>query len=269
MLFVRNPHSLPRAEYGGAGKRLFIGLMTGSCVLLCLCILLLWLVPYIGLEAIHVSLPWILGGLTVLLIAFVAWMCVALIWNVYSGRALPGIRRVRGLTIRLMFPLMELLGRALRISRERIRLSFIKVNNEMVLASGLLVRPSEVLVLLPHCLQRSACPHRLSVDVARCTRCGQCTLGAMLDLRDTWGFSLAIASGGTIARRIVVQVRPKLIIAVACERDLTSGILDTYPLPTFGVLNQRPHGPCVDTLVSVPAVEAVLMRLSSGKACTL
>ena len=64
-----------------------------------------------------------------------------------------------------------------------------------------------------------------------------------------------IATGGTIARRIVVQTRPRCIIAVACERDLTSGIQDSYPLPVFGVLNQRPHGPCVDTLVPMKALE--------------
>ena len=80
-------------------------------------------------------------------------------------------------------------------------------------------------------------------------------MGDLLNLRDKYGVRLAIATGGTIARRIVVQTRPRCIIAVACERDLTSGIQDSYPLPVFGVLNQRPHGPCVDTLVPMNALE--------------
>ena len=84
-----------------------------------------------------------------------------------------------------------------------------------------------------------------------------------VDLRDRYGIQLAIATGGTIARRIVVQTRPRCIVAVACERDLTSGIQDSYPLPVFGVLNQRPCGPCLDTLVPLGALEDVI-RLFLG-----
>ena len=61
----------------------------------------------------------------------------------------------------------------------------------------------------------------------------------------------------------MVQTRPRMIIAVACERDLTSGIQDSYPLPVFGILNQRPCGPCLDTLVSLAAVEGAV-RLFLG-----
>jgi hypothetical protein len=52
----------------------------------------------------------------------------------------------------------------------------------------------------------------------------------------------------------VVQTRPRIILAVACERDLASGIQDTYPLPVFGILNQRPFGPCLDTNVDLDQV---------------
>ena len=88
-------------------------------------------------------------------------------------------------------------------------------------------------------------------------------MGALLELRDAYGVRLAIATGGTIARRIVVQARPRCIIAVACERDLTSGIQDSYPIPVFGVLNERPHGPCLDTLAPLDAIESAI-RLFLG-----
>jgi hypothetical protein len=85
-------------------------------------------------------------------------------------------------------------------------------------------------------------------------------MGGLLDLRDRYGVHLAVATGGTIARRLVVEKRPRFILAVACERDLSSGIQDTYPLPVFGLLNERPNGPCFDTLVSLPMVESALRR---------
>ena len=43
-------------------------------------------------------------------------------------------------------------------------------------------------------------------------------------------------------------------MAVACERDLTSGIQDSYPIPVIGVLNERPFGPCRNTRVDLAAV---------------
>jgi hypothetical protein len=79
-----------------------------------------------------------------------------------------------------------------------------------------------------------------------------------VELSEKYQVGLAVATGGTLARRIVVERRPHLIIAVACERDLSSGIQDSYPLPVFGVVNERPHGPCYDTMVDLEKVEEAL-----------
>ncbi|MEG2173168.1 MAG: DUF116 domain-containing protein [Desulfovibrionaceae bacterium] len=257
-MFEKSPHSLPRYEYGGARKRVFIGLMVGSCGLIMALLLAVWIVPYLGLSVIHPSLPFLSGVFFSLCLLAILWICATLVYHIYTGRSMPGIKRVRALTIRLILPLMELLGRFVGIKRSDVRLSFVKVNNEMVLASGIRVRPQKLLLLLPHCIQRAVCPHRLTTCLERCSRCGLCPMGALLDLRDRYGFVMAVASGGTIARRIVVEARPQLIIAVACERDLTSGIQDSYPLPVFGVLNTRPKGPCVDTLVDVVKLDEVV-----------
>jgi hypothetical protein len=48
---------------------------------------------------------------------------------------------------------------------------------------------------------------------------------------------------------------------VACERDLTSGIKDCYPLPVIGVLNDRPFGPCFNTRVDVEKIDAALQSV--------
>ncbi len=261
-MLKKSPFSLPREEYAGARKRLFIGLMAGSCALVGIILFLGWLVPYLGLSAIHPALPFISTALCVLLLLALTWICAGLIFHMYTGRFLPGIGRIRGITIRLMLPLMVLIGRALGISRERVRLSFVKVNNELVLAAKIRCAPHKLLVLVPHCIQRSACPHRLTTDTERCARCGLCPVSGLLELRDTYGFELCVATGGTIARRVVVERRPGLIIAVACERDLTSGIQDSYPIPVFGLPNSRPHGPCRDTLVCLRRLEELVRHFT-------
>jgi hypothetical protein len=80
---------------------------------------------------------------------------------------------------------------------------------------------------------------------------------------------MSIATGGTLARRVIVETLPKAIVAVACERDLTSGIQDSYPIPVIGILNERPFGPCRDTRVDLSKVAAaVRFFLRRDKAST-
>lgn len=92
-----------------------------------------------------------------------------------------------------------------------------------------------------------------------CRQCGGCSVGDMLGLAHKYGIHMAVATGGTLARQMVKQIRPKAIVAVACERDLTSGIQDVFPLPVVGVLNERPFGPCFNTRVDIKRVEAAVL----------
>lgn len=241
-------------------KRLFIGLISVASLLLCAFLALLWYVPYIGLESIHALAPWVLGALILVAMGAVCWAALGLVLNIIVGHSLPYTRRLRGLTIKLFLPLMVILGRVLGISKRRVRASFIKVNNELVLNEAGRYDASAILLLLPHCLQNSKCKVRLTYDINNCKRCGKCPIKKLLEISEHYGVKMAIATGGTIARRIVVQTRPRLILAVACERDLSSGIQDTYPISVYGVMNERPHGPCLDTQVSTDMVEKALQR---------
>lgn len=246
-----------------ARKRLFIGLITGSSILICLFLALTWIVPAVGLSSIHPAVPWVFGVIVALLILAIGWAALALVLNILLGRPVLFSKPLRGVTVKLFLPLMTLLGRLLGVSKQRVRASFIKVNNELVKGEGHRYPPHKLLLLMPHCIQNSRCKFRLTYNMDNCKRCGDCDLAGLLHLRDKYGINLAVATGGTIARRIVVQHRPGLIIAVACERDLASGIQDTYPLPVYGILNSRPFGPCLDTNVALDRVEWAINQFSA------
>jgi hypothetical protein len=52
-------------------------------------------------------------------------------------------------------------------------------------------------------------------------------------------------------------MRPQAIIAVACERDLVSGLQDVAPkIPVFAIPNKRPEGPCKNTFINIEELEA-------------
>ncbi|MDR2801366.1 MAG: DUF116 domain-containing protein [Desulfovibrio sp.] len=168
--------------------------------------------------------------------------------------------KLKGSAGAFLFPLFELLAPLFGLSRVGARRAYIRLNNALVLESCGRFAPGRVLVLIPHCLQQSDCRLRLTFAPDRCARCGSCRIAALLALRDAYGPDMEIATGGGIARRLVEERRPEIILAVACERDLSSGIRDTRPLPVFGILNDRPQGDCINTSVSVELMESALRR---------
>jgi hypothetical protein len=134
------------------------------------------------------------------------------------------------------------------------------------MSKELKIPPGQLLLLAPHCLQNSDCPHKITVDIDNCHRCGKCSVNSLLDLKDRYGINVGMATGGTLARKFVHEYRPRAIVAIACERDLTSGIQDSNPLPVLGVTNERPFGPCINTNISLPKVEeAIRFFIDEGK----
>lgn len=169
-------------------------------------------------------------------------------------------------TLRLMYGPSVLLGRLFGHTREEIQGSFIALHNLLVGSGSVAIGSSgELLVLIPVCLQRTECRRRVSIDVDNCARCGKCQIDDFLRLRDTYGCMLRVCTGGTAARRFIQELRPRAVLAVACERDLTSGIKDVGTLPVVAVANERPNGPCRDTCVDMRAVEnGVRQFLTAG-----
>jgi len=236
-------------------KRTFILLSLFACFVLVVLAFLLWLVPYIGLSNIHPSLPLILAIIFGCFVLFWLGGALTLVLTVIRGKNLFFNRRIRGVVIRVLFPLAVGVGKCLGFSKDEIRRSFIAINNELVLSEAKKVKPKRLLLLLPHCLQNHECDIRIIGNVENCKACGRCKIKDLVALAEKYHVPVSVATGGTLARKIVVDKKPEIIIGVACERDLTSGIQDTYPIPVFGIFNKRPFGPCYDTDVDLELVE--------------
>ena len=234
------------------GKNLFVFLSFLGVVVLAPLLAGFWYLIQPRLYELYPNLPVILGlGLVALYLA-VCGLFSLIVISSYIHRDLVSAKRI---TVRILFPLAFAIGRVLGIQPDQIRGSFIEMNNSLVRASAQLVPGDRLLLLLPHCLQSFDCPHRVTSEVRNCRRCGGCEIADLISLCDRYGVNMSIATGGTLARRVIVETRPKAIVGVACERDLTSGIQDSYPIPVIGVLNERPFGPCRDTRVDLAEVE--------------
>jgi hypothetical protein len=139
-------------------------------------------------------------------------------------------------SVTFLTPLILMLGEKFGVSYDRMGNSFIKVSNSLIRTTKQQIANSKVLILLPRCLTRS-----LQREV--------------ISLAKKYGCLIFTVPGGELARKIIAREKPNAVIGVACERDLVSGMRDVNKIPVIGIPNQRPEGPCKNTIVDFNQIE--------------
>jgi len=160
--------------------------------------------------------------------------------------------------LKFLLPFTVFLSGFFKGNKDEIRKLYIEVNNILVESENRKYRPKHVLVLLPHCLQDSGCEYKITNDMGNCRKCGRCCIGDIIEAAEGKGVKIRTVTGGTAARAVVNSIRPRIILSVACERDLMSGIADVMDIPVIGITNERPNGPCNNTRVDVEVLKKKL-----------
>ncbi len=144
------------------------------------------------------------------------------------------------------------------------RSTIIRLNNRITRWRAVRVRPENLLLLAPHCLQMNDCERNVGRDIGRCGRCGRCDLSGLLSIRDEFGLRLSVAAGGRQALALVRQPDIRAVVAIACHKELLEGIRACFPKPVLAVPNLCPNGPCKETRVDLAAVREAIRCLLSG-----
>lgn len=196
-----------------------------------------------------------------LIYIFIVAETVLLLYTIFTEKPTLMPSNARKKAFFYVYPSIKFMASLLKVPTDYIQISLVEINNTLVKAMLPKIKKDRILLLLPHCLQWFDCPYKITAHITNCRGCGKCVIADLIELSDRLGFDVSVATGGTIARRIVKETRPDVIIAVACERDLSSGILDTYPMPVLGIMNDRPEGPCINTQVNVGTVKEYIKLL--------
>lgn len=188
------------------------------------------------LASLHPALPgvlWVALGATALVLAL--WW-VALFLSYRLGRPLlPERLAERGPFLRLMRLTSRLAERFGR--RDWVENAAVKVYNAMALVRGRKVGTGELLLLIPRCLSRE-------------------TLDGVLGIAGKYGVPVFVATRGQLARRVIRERRPRAVVAVACERDMVSGLHDVAgKVPVLGLTMTLPAGPCKDAGLDLGRLE--------------
>jgi hypothetical protein len=139
--------------------------------------------------------------------------------------------------------------------------SFVKFNNWLTRLRRTQVRAENLLLLVPRCLQKTGCTQTLGETIDDCKACGQCNVTDLLAIRDEFGIHCSLAAGGREALAFVRNPQIKAVVAVACEKELTQGILAVFPKPVLGVLNIQTNGPCRNTYLDPDLVRAAIRSM--------
>jgi uncharacterized protein len=138
------------------------------------------------------------------------------------------------------------LGEKFGISKDRVGNSFIKVHNLMLKSHSHVVRGDVLLILLPRCLEKE-------------------TRRQVVERVNGRAVQVVTAAGGEEARKAIKQYNPSLILAVACERDLISGIKDVAEkIPVLAIPNKRPEGPCKNTHLQLTDLDEALKFVAAS-----
>jgi uncharacterized protein len=188
------------------------------------------------LASVHPALPGALWGVLGASAAVLTLWWAALFLSYGTGRALlPERLAERGPFLRLMRLTSRLAGRFGR--RDWVENAAVKVYNAMALLRGRKVGTGELLLLIPRCLSRE-------------------TLDGVLGIAGKYGVPVFVATRGQLARRVIRERRPRAVVAVACERDMVSGLHDVAgKVPVLGLTMTLPAGPCKDAGLDLGRLE--------------
>ncbi|MCK5833474.1 DUF116 domain-containing protein [bacterium] len=244
-------------------KGLFIGLSwLAFMIVVAISLATMYLIyPRIRSISTLVIVLWALLGLGILI---VGGGLLLITFTAFTGFDVLYPHNGKSVTMRVLFPVVLELGGLLGFEKINLMEAFVDANNALLWAQRERLSTERILILLPHCLQFHECQWRITHDIENCKRCGKCVIAEIAELGDKYTSAIRVATGGTLARKVVSDYGPTLIVAVACGRDLSSGIIDSHPIPVFGVPNQRPNGPCFDTTVDVGEIERLLESLTNN-----
>ncbi len=261
---IKQLMSYSEKESRTQGKWTFLGLSILSLVALMVASLLFWYLisPRINAANPVFSLSIKIAGLLILFTVSGGLFLIVLSSALEKDFLFP--HGEKQITLKVLFPVNLFLGHLFGLSRDQVRQAFVQVNNSLFEATQKRIKNDRLVILLPHCLQNFDCPHKIISNLDNCRRCGGCLIGDILELKEKHDVDISIATGGTLARKVLVDKKPTVIVAVACERDLCSGIQDAYPIPVYGILNERPQGPCINTRVNLQKLDQAVRHVLNG-----
>jgi hypothetical protein len=228
-------------DFSTTGTRYFVFTAIGLVLVSALSLVAVFLLaPRIATitDWLPAALYW---GIATFAVLSLSWL--GLIGAAYlTGRAiLPERLAERGLLLKTVY-LAWRVGELFGVQRDWTDHAAVVVYDRLALARTRTVSSNELLILIPRCLSRTA-------------------LDGVLDIARRYDVAAFVATRGQLARRVIRERRPRAVVAVACERDMITGLHDVAGrVPVLGLTMQLPNGPCKDAALDIGKMEEFVKK---------
>jgi hypothetical protein len=136
---------------------------------------------------------------------------------------------------------------------------YVETKNRSMTESFASTPYNERILLLPQCLRAKDCPAEIGKYGYECQQCGRCSIAKIIQITKDLGYKGAfILPGGSLAKKILIDLKPKASLGVACSKEL---VLGSFLCEKMGVIGQGfglLRDGCINTLVDVNGLNEVL-----------
>jgi len=150
---------------------------------------------------------------------------------------------------------LEQLATKVGVDEKELFQLYVETKNRSLIESFASTPYNQRIVLLPQCLRAKDCPAEIGNYGYKCRQCGKCSVAKIMQLTKNLGYKgVFIMPGGSLARKIMLELKPKASLGVACYKELVMG---SYLCEKVGVIGQGVElikDGCINTIANMKSL---------------
>jgi hypothetical protein len=154
---------------------------------------------------------------------------------------------------------LEQLANKVGVEEKELFQLYVQAKNRSQIDSFAATPYNQRIVLLPQCLRAKDCPAEVGKYGYECKQCGKCSVAKIMKTTKELGYKgTYIMPGGSLAKTIMLEVKPKASLGVACSKELVMG---SYLCEKVGVIGQGVEllkDGCINTAVDLKILKDAL-----------
>ncbi|TET25801.1 MAG: DUF116 domain-containing protein [Candidatus Bathyarchaeum sp.] len=154
---------------------------------------------------------------------------------------------------------LEQFATKLGVEEQELLQLYVETKNRSLIQSFASTPYTERIIMLPQCLRAKDCPAEMGKYGYECQQCGRCSVAKIMQLTKDLGYKGAfILPGGSLAQKIILELKPKASLGVACSKEL---VLGSYLCEKMGIVCQGVEllrDGCINTIVDMKTLKEAL-----------
>jgi len=154
---------------------------------------------------------------------------------------------------------LEQFATKLGVEEQELLQLYVETKNRSLIQSFASTPYTERIIMLPQCLRAKDCPAEIGKYGYECQQCGRCSVAKIMQLTKDLGYKGAfILPGGSLAQKIILELKPKASLGVACSKEL---VLGSYLCEKMGIVCQGVEllrDGCINTIVDMKTLKEAL-----------